>query len=205
MWEVLNLIPENCQKGKMSFGARGAALWPSIRPWLDTSTTRVKINESKPPLLEDFKNCFLKSLLLVYAFLECHSNRKMLILLFVCVISITMEEINGTLNWARLPEQISNIWGSKKSSAKHLLSSPFFLNLCLFQGTLNPCVCNSLTLSSPKCHFPISALASKGPAGPWTLNQKVCCSQPKQHCLEWPMLTPFLQSIKKEHPSTVNL
>lgn len=82
----------------MSFGGRGVALWPSMRPWLDPNTTKGKINESKPPLLEDFKSCFLKSMLLVYAFLECHSYRKMLNLLFVCVTSITMEEINGTLN-----------------------------------------------------------------------------------------------------------
>jgi hypothetical protein len=41
-----------------------------MRPRVRPNTTEVKINESKPPLLEDFRNCFLKVLLLVYGMLQ---------------------------------------------------------------------------------------------------------------------------------------
>lgn len=68
---------------------------------------------------------------------------------------------------------------------KHLLSSSFFLNLCLFQGALNPCVFNAFTFSSLKCYSRSVFLASKRHSGwfcfepegvLWSVQTQLCSS-----------------------------
>lgn len=75
-------------------------------------------------------------------------------LTFVYIL-VTTGELNGTLDWIRMPEQFSNIWGSKTPKCilpRHLLSFSFFKNPCLFQGAFIPCVFNASTFSSLKCY-----------------------------------------------------